>query len=80
MRKLTKVIKRRRKNYKPTIGLILEDGSRVSVNAEVYYIFKRKQAEAEAHRQAKQFFKDFLEKAMPDLFGLLNLFDNYMYY
>lgn len=77
MRKLTKTINRRRKNYKPTIGLTSKDGSyRKSVNATVYYIKLQKKRDAEAKREARKFLMNFLEKEMPGLFGVLNAFGN----
>jgi len=84
MRKLTKTINRRRKNYKPTIGLTSKDGSyRKSVNATVYYIKLQKKRDAEAEREARKFLMNFLEEKMPKFFGMLNAFANlgdWMYY
>ena len=34
MRKLTKIIKKRRKNYKPTTGIVNKNGIRESINTE----------------------------------------------
>lgn len=42
MRKLTKIIKKRRKNYKPTTGIVNKNGIRESINTE---IIKAKKAE-----------------------------------
>lgn len=64
MRKLTKIIKKRRKNYKPTIGITLKNGRRVSVNAEEYYAAiraeEKRQAEAEMHRVAHKLIREML--------------------
>ena len=46
MRKLTKIIKKRRKNYKPTAGIVNKNGIRESINTE--YI---RAARAEQRRQ-----------------------------
>ena len=63
-RKLTKIVKRRRKNYKPTIGLTLENGRRISVNAVLYYEAIRKEqerrAEEEMHRIAHKLIREML--------------------
>lgn len=74
MRKLTKIVNRRRKNYKPTIGLTSKDGSyRKSFNATVYYIKLQKKRDAEAERQARKFLMNFLQEKMPEFFGMLNV-------
>lgn len=84
MRKLTKIVNRRRKNYKPTIAVIDTRTNKVmSVNATVFYINQEKQRkyeewkkEREAEREARQFLMGFLEKEMPDFFKMLNVFGN----
>lgn len=46
MKKLTKIIKRKHKNYRPTIGIITEtpngDTLKESVNSVLYYEYKPK--------------------------------------
>ena len=75
MRKLTKTVNRRRKNYKPTIGLTSKDGSyRKSVNATVYYIKLEKKREAEAKREARKFLEDFMRKEMPGFAAIMDYF------
>ena len=63
-RKLTKIVKKRRLNYKPTIGLTLKSGERVSVNAVEYYAAvkaeEKRQAEAEMHRVAHKLIREML--------------------
>lgn len=83
MKRLTKEIKRRRKIYKPTIGLVNpKTGKRVSVNAVQYYAWKRQQEELEAEKYARDFFMKFMREECPQLVEALNLFGNvgsYMY-
>ena len=63
-RKLTKIVKKRRLNYKPTIGITLDNGKRVSVNSVVYWDIIRKEeaakAEAEMHRVAHKLIREML--------------------
>lgn len=81
MRKLTKIVNRRRKNYKPTIAVIDTRTNKImSVNATVFYINQEKQRkyeewkkEREAERVARQFLMGFLEEKMPEFFGMLNV-------
>jgi hypothetical protein len=90
MRKLTKIIKKRRKNYKPTTGVVNQWGIRESVNTE---IIKAQRAEArrqilreekrklraEFYRIVRETFPGFaaLEDAAISVFGL-NPFNMYM--
>lgn len=75
MRKLTKAIKKRRKNYKATIGLTSEDGTRhMCVNATVYYIEKEKEAKLEAERCARQLVRKFIREQMPTLAAVMDYF------
>lgn len=90
MRKLTKVIKKRRKNYKPTTGVVNQWGIRESVNTE---IIKAQRAEArrqilheekrklraEIHRIVRETLPGFaaLEDAAISVLGL-NPFNMYM--
>lgn len=87
MKKLTKVIKRKRKLNKPTIGLVTESGRRISFNAEIYYIEKAKEAKIEAERQARQFMHKFLQEKCPEMMkkietlqSILGGFGSFMYY
>lgn len=63
-RKLTKIVKKRRLNYKPTIGLTLKSGNRVSVNAEEYYAAikaeQKRRVEEEMHKVAHQLIREML--------------------
>ena len=63
-RNLTKITKKRRLNYKPTIGLTLENDRRISVNAVEYYAMiraeERAKAEAEMHRIAHQLIRQVM--------------------
>lgn len=82
-RKLTKEIKRRRKNYKPTIGIILENGKRASVNAVIYFDMLRKQREAELEAEIYQEMHSLIRKHLPGLAALedhLISIGSWMYY
>ena len=74
MRKLTKTINKRRKNYKATIGLTTETGKRVSFNATVFYIEKERAAKAEAEREAKRLVRNFIRQQMPTLAAVMDYF------
>jgi len=83
MKKLTKIIKKRNKNYKPTIGLQTEAGRRISFNAELFYIEKALQEKLEAERYAKKFVRDFIKEKMPEFDKFINMlegFGSFMYY
>ena len=88
MNKLTKVINKRRKNYKPTIGITSKNGNHhKSFNAEVYYIEKAKQEEIKAQKEARKFMMNFIEEEMPDLYkkmsvltGAIGGLGSWMYY
>ena len=65
MRKLTKIINKRRKNYKPTIGVEFENGKRISANLYVWKKYlqeleERKEAAAEA--EARKLMVDFINQ------------------
>lgn len=82
-RKLTKEIKRRRKNYKPTIGIILENGKRASVNAVIYFDMLRKQEEAELEAEIYQELHNIIREHAPGLAALedyLGSMGSWMYY
>ena len=74
MRKLTKTINRRKKNYKATIGLTTETGKRVSYNAIVFYIEKERAAKAEAKREAERLVRNFIRQQMPALSAVMDYF------
>lgn len=75
MRKLTKIVNRRRKNYKPTIGLTSKDGRyHKTVNATVYYIKLEKKIEAEAKRETRKFLENFLREKVPSLAAVMDYF------
>ena len=85
MRKLTKIVKRRHKNYKPTIGGIdIITNKQVSVNAVVFYVEKEKERKYQAEQRAKQemrkVFMSLVKEKMPNLFSMLNIFGDYWYY
>jgi len=83
MNKLTKTINKRRKNYKPTIGLLTETGRKVSINANIFYIEKALQEKLEAERYAKKFVRDFIKEKMPEFDKFINIlegFGSFMYY
>ena len=67
MRTLTKRINKRNKHYKPTIGLEIKSGRRVSFNAELFYIEKANREKAEAKRYAREFIQNFLNEECPEL-------------
>ena len=83
MRKLTKIIKKRRLNYKPTIGITVEDGWRSSVNSVVYkdVITKREIAkqEAEMHAYAHKLIKEFFPETL-ELLGIASNLESWMYF
>lgn len=68
MRKLTKIINKRRKNYKPTIGI-----DNKSINADVYYINKKKIEKECEKRKIRKMFNDFMREEFPALFELTEL-------
>lgn len=68
MRKLTKIINKRRKNYKPTIGI-----NNKSVNADVYYINKKKLEKEREERKMRKIFNDFMRENFPEIFELQEL-------
>ena len=57
MKKLTKIIKHKHKNYKPTIGLTDDFGKKFSVNSVEYYITLKK---LRAEREARKLVMDFI--------------------
>lgn len=68
MRKLTKIINKRRKNYKPTIGI-----NNKSINADVYYINKKKIEKERAEREKRRLIHDFMRENFPAIFELQEL-------
>ena len=68
MRKLTKIINKRRKNYKPTLGI-----NNKSVNADVYYINKKKLEKEREERKMRKIFNDFMRENFPEIFELQEL-------
>ena len=65
MRKLTKIINKRRKNYKPTIGVEFKNGKRISANLYEWKKYlkeleERKEAAAEA--EARKLMVDFINQ------------------
>ena len=65
MRKLTKIINKRRKNYKPTIGVEFGHGKRISANLYEWKKYlqeleERKEAAAEA--EARKLIVDFINQ------------------
>ena len=83
MRNLTKSLRKRRLNYKPTIGITLDNGKRVSVNSVVYWDIIRKEETAKqeaemralAHKLIQKFFPETLE-----LLGITSGMDSWMYF
>jgi len=68
MRKLTKIINKRRKNYKPTIGI-----NNKSINADVYYINKKKIEKEREEQEKRRIFNDFMREKFPEIFELQEL-------
>ena len=90
MRKLTKIIKKRRKNYKPTTGIINKNGIRESINTEYIRAARAEQRRqqlreekrklhAEIHQIVRETLPGFaaLEDAAISVFGL-NHFKMYL--
>lgn len=69
-RKLTKIVKKRRKNYKPTIGITLDNGKRVSVNSVVYWDIIRKEEAERAEAELHQKMHTLIREALPELAAL----------
>ena len=83
MRKLSKIINKRRLNYKPTIGLEFESGKRISVRLAEYLAYlkyKADQEEAERRQIAWEFFIDFMKKEDPKFFEVFDAFNASLYY
>ena len=66
MRKLTKFINKRRKNYQPTIGLVTEKGKTVSINAVEFYIALAKERERKAQAETHRLMYQFMREEMPE--------------
>ena len=77
MRKLTKTINKRRKNYKPTIGLTFK-GGRLSVNATEYYIERDKREVAKAEREIKRKMRSMIREALPNLAFVMDYFGGFL--
>ena len=90
MRKLTKIIKKRRKNYKPTTGIVNKNSIRESINTEYIRAARAEQRRqqlreekrklhAEIHQIVRETIPGFaaLEDAAISVFGL-NPFNMYM--
>lgn len=73
MKKLTKIINKRRKNYKPTIGIEYIDGTRMSFNAVVYYHYKALEEKERAEAEARKFLMRFVQEACPDIYRFASL-------
>lgn len=74
MRKLTKKIKKMRKNYKPSIGLTVKNAygrgyrtGHMSLNANTYYIEKRKEEYRKWERKVKAEIHQIMRQVMPGL-------------
>lgn len=65
--KLTKIIKKRRLNYKPTIGIILKDGTKVSVNAVEYYNMVRAEEKAKVEKELHERLHQLMRQVMPGI-------------
>jgi len=66
-RKLTKIVKKRRLNYKPTIGITLDNGKRVSVNSVVYWDIIRKEEEAKAEAEMYSVAHKLIREMFPSI-------------
>ena len=73
MRKLTKIINKRRKNYKATVGLVNEYGKRCSVNGVLFYMMLRAEEKDRAEREARKFMMKFVQEACPNLVTFMNI-------
>jgi len=73
MKKITKIINKRRKNFKPTIGIEYSDGTRRSFNAVIYYHEKALEEEEQAEAEARRFLMKFVQKACPDIFRFASI-------
>ena len=65
MRKLTKIINKRRKNYKPTIGVEFGHGKRISANLyewKKYLQELEERKEAAARAEADALIRDFINQ------------------
>lgn len=65
MRKLTKIINKRRKNYKPTIGVEFGKGKRISANLyewKKYLKEKQDREDALAEAEARKLMVDFINQ------------------
>ena len=65
MRKLTKIINKRRKNYKPTIGVEFGHGKRISANLyewKKYLKELEERTEAAAEAEARKLMVDFINQ------------------
>lgn len=70
MRKLTKKIKRMHKDYKPTIGISLPSGIRMSVNAVEYRIAIETREKEEAEREFKRLAHQAIREICPGFAAL----------
>ena len=60
-RKLTKIVKKRRLNYKPTMGLTLSTGERVSVNTIKHYADIKVRTQLELKKMSRVVHKTMRE-------------------
>ena len=82
MRKLTKIINKRRKNYKPTIGVEFENGKRISANLYEWKKYLQEledRKEAAAAAEARKFLWDFMQEKCPELVQALGIFSELGY-
>ena len=83
MRKLTKTVNRRRKNYKPTVGVTGKSGKRYSINGTKYYIFLENKRKREAEIEARKFMENFIAEKCPQfakIVDFLKAMGGMMYY
>ena len=74
MRKLTKIIKKRNKVYKPTIGIENKFGTKFSVNANTFYIELQKKREREFEAKIRRMFMKKLSEVAPNFVSMINYF------
>ena len=79
-RKLTKVIRKRRLKYKPTIGITLKSGERLSVNAVEYRIAVEKEEKAKADAEMRRIAYKVIRDVCPGMAFIKDMLGAWSYY